>query len=113
MEDRGRRMEENGRGKRQGVGAKVSPLKPEVRRVLAREKVMCETAIARLKERCRPLEQQYGWTTHEFVEKFNAGEAGDDQEFFRWYVLEEAIKDWQKTRDSLEELLAGAELMNA
>lgn len=88
-------------------------LKPEVIRVLEREKAVCNTAIARLRERHRPLEQQYGWTTDEFLEKFNAGEIGDDQEFFLWYALAEAVKDWQKTRASLEELLAGSELVSA
>lgn len=88
-------------------------LKPEVIRVLEREKRVCETAIARLRERYRSLEQQYGWSTDEFLEKFNAGKIGDDQEFFRWYALAEAVKDWQATRDGLEELLADAEMVSA
>jgi len=57
-------------------------LKPEVIRVLEREKRVCERAIARLRERYHPLERQYGWSTDEFLEKFNAGTIGDDQEFF-------------------------------
>ena len=35
------------------------------------------------------------------------------QEFFLWYALAEAVKDWQKTRDSLEELLRGSKPVNA
>lgn len=88
-------------------------LKPEVVRVLERERVICETALARLGDRYRLLEQQYGWSTAEFLKKFNAGEIGDDQEFFLWYALAEAVKDWQKTRDSLQELLAGSEMVSA
>jgi len=88
-------------------------LKPEVVRVLEREKQVCDTAIARLRNKHRLLEQRYGWSTDEFLSKFNAGEIGDDQEFFLWYALAEAVKDWQKTRDSLEELLAGSELVSA
>jgi len=88
-------------------------LKPEVVRVLEREKQICETAMAHLRERSRSLEQQYGWSTDEFLSKFNAGEIGDDQEFFLWYALAEAVKDWQKTRDSLDELLAGSEPVSA
>ncbi len=86
-------------------------LKPEVTRILVREKMVSETALARLQERTRPLELQYGWSTDTFLKKFNAGEAGDEQAFFRWYALAEAIKDWQKTCDSLDELLAGSELV--
>lgn len=87
---------------------RLTNLKPEVIRVLAREKMVCDTAIARLRERYGPLERQYGWTTDEFL-KFGAGEVGDDQEFFLWHALAEAVKDWQVTRTSLEELLASSE----
>lgn len=88
-------------------------LKPEVVRALAREKVVCETAIARLREKYSPLEQKYGWTTDEFLQKFNAGEAGDEQEFFLWYALAEAAKEWQVTRNSLEELVLSSETVSA
>ena len=88
---------------------RLTNLKPEVIRVLARQKIVCDTAIARLRERYGPLERQYGWTTDEFLKKFGAGEVGDDQEFFLWHALAEAVKDWQVTRTSLEELLASSE----
>lgn len=84
-------------------------LKPEVARILVREKIVSETALARLREKTRLLELQYGWSTDAFLKKFNAGEAGDEQEFFQWYALAEAIADWQKTRESVEELLAASE----
>lgn len=88
-------------------------LKPEVIRALGREKLVCEAAIARLREKYAPLEQKYGWTTDEFLRKFNAGEAGDDQEFFLWYALAEAAQEWQVTRNSLEELLPSSETVGA
>lgn len=84
-------------------------LKPEVARILVREKMVSETAMARLREKTRLLELQYGWSTDTFVKKFNAGEAGDEQAFFQWYALAEAIEDWQKTRESVEELLTASE----
>jgi len=83
-------------------------LKPEIVRLLEREKRVSEVAITRLKERCRLLEQQYGWLTDEFLKKFDAGEIGDEQEFFLWYALAEAMKEWQATHSSVEELLAGS-----
>ncbi len=86
-------------------------LKPEVVRVLEREQRVCEMAIDRLKERSHPLEQEYGWSTKLFLEKFNAGEVGDDKAFFHWYALAEAIQDWQQTGESLKELLITAELV--
>jgi hypothetical protein len=92
---------------------RLTNLNPEIIRVLAREKVVCETALARLRDRYRPLEQQYGWTTDEFLKKFSAGEIGDDRELFLWYALAQAAKDWQVTRNSLEELLASSERVGA
>jgi hypothetical protein len=60
-------------------------LKAEVIRVLEREKTMSETVIGRLQERCRLLEQEYGWPTTEFLSKFNAGKIKDKHKFFIWY----------------------------
>lgn len=88
-------------------------LKPEIIRVLQREKAVCEAALVRLHEKTRPLEKQFGWSTDVFLKRFNAGQAGDEQDFFRWYALAEAIQDWQTTYDSLEELLNNQELVNA
>lgn len=88
-------------------------LKPEIIHILQREKIVCETAIARLQEKTQPLENQFGWSTNTFLKLFNTGKAGDDQDFFRWYALAEALNEWQKTYDSLQELLADAELISA
>ena len=57
-------------------------LKPEVIRALDREQRVCETALARLREKTRPLEEQYGWSTDAFLKKFDAGEIGDAHAFF-------------------------------
>ena len=81
-------------------------LKPEVVRSLKREQRLSEAALARLAEQCQVFETQYGWSTDEFLRKFNAGEIGDDQDFFRWYALAQAKTDWQVTQQSLGEVLA-------
>ncbi len=88
-------------------------LKPEIIQVLEREKAVCETAIARLREKAQLLETQFGSSTDAFLKRFNSGEAGDDPAFFCWYALAEATKDWQTTYDSLKELLADSELAGA
>ncbi len=88
-------------------------LKPEIIRVLQREKAVCEAALARLQEKTHPLEKRFGWSTDTFLRLFNAGKAGDDQDFFRWYALAEAMKEWQTTYDSLEDLLTNKELVSA
>jgi len=84
-------------------------LKREVIQSLERESRLSGTAIAQLDERCRTFEEKYGWSTEEFLRKFNAGEIGDDQDYFLWYALARARQDWQTTRASLDELLTGVQ----
>ena len=88
-------------------------LKHEIIYVLQREQTICTAALARLQEKTRPLEKQFGWSTATFLELFNAGKAGDEHDFFRWYALAEAMKEWQQTFDSIAELLVDAELVSA
>ncbi len=81
-------------------------LKSEVIRSLERERKLSEAALTRLAEQCKVFEAQYGWSTEEFLRKFDAGEIGDDQDFFRWYALAQAQRDWQATRQSSGEVPA-------
>lgn len=88
-------------------------LKPEIIYLLQREKAVCETAMLRLQEKTQFLEDQFGWPTPVFLELFNAGKVGDEQEFFRWYALAEALREWQETRGYLQEMLSNVELVSA
>jgi len=81
-------------------------LKPEVIHILQREKAVCEAALQRLQEKTQLLENQFGWSTPTFLELFNAGTIGDKQEFFRWYALAEALREWQENRGYLHEMLS-------
>lgn len=84
-------------------------LKLEVIRSLERETKLSEAAVARLEEQCRAFETKYGWSTEEFLRKFNDGKIGDNQDYFRWYALIQAKQDWQATRKSLDEVLTSAQ----
>ncbi len=87
-------------------------LKPGVIHILHREKAVCEAAMQHLQEKTQLLETQFGWPTHTFLELFNAGKIGDEQEFFRWYALAEALREWRETRSDLQEMLSNVELVN-
>ncbi len=91
----------------------MTSLKPEIIQILQREEAICEAALFRLHEKTRLLENQYGWPTATFLRMFDSGRVGDDQDFFRWYALAEALQDWQKTLDSLQEMLASADVVYA
>ena len=61
---------------------------------------MCSLKFPHLFEQAQQLEQRYGWSTELFLQKFEAGEIGDDHEVFVWYALAQGIEDWQKHSDS-------------
>lgn len=88
-------------------------LSPEVIRVLEREKLVSAKAIHRLNEQTEVSEREYNWTTKLFLQKFNSGEIEDEQEFFQWYALAEAVADWKNTLRELEAALDDVEVMNA
>jgi uncharacterized protein YhaN len=88
-------------------------LKPEIIHIVQREKEVCETAMTRLQEKTQLLEEQYGWSTHTFLDLFNAGKIGDEQAFFRWYALAEALQEWRDTHGYLQEILSNVDLVSA
>ncbi len=88
-------------------------LRPEIIHMLQREKAVCEAAMMRLQEKTQLLETQFGWSTQKFLELFNAGEVGDEQAFFRWYALAEALKEWQETYEYLQAMLSDVALVDA
>jgi hypothetical protein len=88
-------------------------LHSEVVRVLERERLVCDRAMERLREESHVFETQYGWSTGVFQKKFDSGEIADDQSFFRWYALAEALKDWQQIRDELNAVISAAENQHA
>jgi len=88
-------------------------LQPEVVNVLEREKRVCDTAILQLQEKLQPYETEYGFNTEKFLEKFNSGDLGDDQAYFRWYANAKALEDWKKTKEGLSDLLKELGRVNA
>ena len=82
-------------------------IKAEVMRSLEREKKMCVFAIDHLESLCKEFEEQYHWTTDEFLQRFDNGLAGDDEVFFKWYAVAQGLADWKSTKRALEEVLVG------
>ena len=88
-------------------------LKREVINVLEREMKICDKAISQLSEKLDPYEKEYGYSTEKFMELFNGGKLGDSHTLFKWYAHGKAIRDWQRTRQGLEELISSSENVNA
>ena len=43
---------------------------------------------------CSEFEQRFRMTSNEFVQKFDSGALGDDQEFFNWYAAKRGMDIW-------------------
>lgn len=80
-------------------------LKREVVESLKRERAICEVAIDHLLEACRKFERKYKMSTGKFVKEFEAGSLGDKEDFFKWYAIAEAMKDWLNTKRALREIV--------
>ena len=78
-------------------------MRKEVIQSLERERKISQLAITHLKAQLRIFEEKFDWSTSEFIDKFDNGSIGDDEVFFKWYSLAQALKDWQNTEEALEE----------
>ncbi|ALL00895.1 hypothetical protein Pyrde_0845 [Pyrodictium delaneyi] len=85
------------------VGIVVDALAREARLLRAKLR-MYETRISR-------LEEKYGMSSSVFLEKFERGELGDDEDYFLWWsylrarrVIEERLRELEKELQRLQRL---------
>jgi hypothetical protein len=76
-------------------------LTEEIRTSLRREYLLCSNAIAFYKRAIKGFEQKYKLSTRAFLKKFEAGEMGDDAEYFDWYGFAKLLDQWQKTQSAI------------
>ena len=53
---------------------------------------------------CSDFEQRHGMSTEEFLERFEAGTLGDQQEWFDWYAAAQGKMIWSRKHDILARL---------
>jgi len=63
------------------------------------EQTRVEQELARLEGRLRKLEDQYHLSSPEFYRQFQAGEMGDEADFFEWSAF---YQMWLSTREQLD-----------
>jgi hypothetical protein len=73
----------------------------EIRTSLRREYLLCSNAIAFYKRAIKDFEQKYNLSTRAFLKKFEAGEIGDDADYFDWYAFAKLLDQWQKTQSAI------------
>ncbi|AKB31862.1 hypothetical protein MSSIH_1172 [Methanosarcina siciliae HI350] len=45
---------------------------------------------------CENFENKYGMDSDHFMEKFDSGDLGDDDDFFDWYAAKKGLDIWNK-----------------
>ena len=76
-------------------------LTQEAKTSLIREYSLCSSAIAFYKKSIKDFERKYRLTTAAFLKRFEAGEIGDDADYFDWYSFAKLLAQWQKTQSAL------------
>ncbi|HSD57904.1 MAG TPA: hypothetical protein VLB04_06950 [Methanotrichaceae archaeon] len=78
-----------------------SIIKDALRRDLAlfesRERVTCSEIL--------DLERKYGMNSHEFLDKFQKGTLGDDQDYFVWWSLIHGLEAIKSREDKIKRML--------
>lgn len=73
----------------------------EIKTSLRREYIFCSNAIAFYKRAIKDFEQKYNLSTRAFLKKFEAGQIGDDADYFDWYAFAKLLVQWQKTQSAI------------
>lgn len=76
-----------------------------LRKIIARQIARDEADLKRVNEALTEFEHQYGLTTAEFWQQFQAGQMADTADFMEWNVL---CKMQQRINSRLSILLGGA-----
>lgn len=73
----------------------------EIKTSLKREYSLYSGAIAFYKKAVKKFEKKYGLSTHTFLKKFDAGQLGDEVDFFDWYAFAKLLYQWQKSQSAI------------
>lgn len=68
---------------------------------VAREAALAEFMLGRYRARLDRFEDEHGMSTEAFVNRFEAGEMGDDEAFFEWLAQARAHDHWKTKLDEL------------
>jgi hypothetical protein len=87
------------------AGYAEEEVKEVINESIASRLEFAQRRLAAYQASCATFEQLYEMSTQEFLEKFEAGTLGDQQEWFDWYAAAEGKKVWSRKHDILAHLL--------
>lgn len=66
-----------------------------VKDAIHREETLGEFLLERYRSKLDRFEEEHGMSTEAFRERFQQGELGDDEDFFEWMAVSEAVDHWE------------------
>jgi len=67
-----------------------------IRAALEQNERVAKYKIKKYSDICENLEKKYEMDSDTFMEKFDSGELGDDDDFFDWYAAKRGLDIWNK-----------------
>lgn len=77
-----------------------------VKEALRRELTLSEAKVNLISEEIEGFEKRYEMSSEEFVDKFERGELGDDQEYFEWWGLVRGLKKIEEQISKIKAVLS-------
>jgi hypothetical protein len=88
-----------------GADAKKADAEPIISDALRRELALFETRERLVLFEIEDLERKYGMTSSEFLNKFESGILGDDQDYFVWWSLIRGLEAVRGRKDKIKGML--------
>ena len=73
---------------------------------LRRELALFEMKERLIREEIEEFERKYATSSSEFMEKFERGDLGDDQDYFEWWGLIRGLKTVREQMDKIRAVLS-------
>jgi len=77
-----------------------------VKESLRRELTLSEAKVNLIREEIEGFEKRYEMSSEEFMDKFECGEVGDDQDYFEWWGLVRGLKKIEEQIGKIKAVLA-------
>jgi len=73
----------------------------EIKLSLKREYDLYSNAMAFYKKVLQEFEKKYQLSTQTFLERFEAGQIGDEADYFDWYAFAKLLVRWRETQSAI------------
>jgi len=77
----------------------------EIKVSLKREYDLYSNAMAFYKKALQEFEKKYQLSTKTFLERFEAGQMGDEADYFDWYAFAKLLARWRETQSAIRSVI--------